>query len=445
VVGNVLEWYDFAVYGFLAPVIATQFFPSQDRTTSLLGAFGVFAGAYFMRPLGGVMFGHIGDRLGRKRALQLSVLLMALPTAAIGLLPTYASIGSAAAVLLVALRLLQGLSVGGELIGSISFITEISPPDRRGYYGSLALCSSTAGVLLGSMVALAIQELLGQQTLMTWGWRLPFLAGIGIGLFGLWMREGMVETPTFERMKREAQLERSPVREVLRSMPERIAIVAGLVVLTGGGFYMLFVWWPTLLTQLMDPPVRHSLLINSLAMTALMLAIPQAGKLSDAVGRRPVVIAGALGIAVAAHPLFHLVDHASFGQALLAQLLFAVLISAVTGPMPAMMVELFPARLRYSGVAVGYNISLAIFGGTAPLVSTWIVDYTGSVVAPSFYLVFLAVITFAAALSAPDCSQSIHQEELEQQQKARRPLVFPLPPPASDPSRSDDAPNRPST
>jgi MHS family proline/betaine transporter-like MFS transporter len=434
VVGNVLEWYDFAVYGYFAPVIASQFFPSRSRFASLLGAFGAFAGAYFMRPLGGALFGNLGDRLGRKTALQLSVMMMALPTMLIGLLPTHASAGALAAVLLVGLRLLQGLSVGGELVGSISFITEIAPRHRRGYFGSFSLCSSTAGVMLGSLVALALQESLAPAQLQAWGWRLPFLSGLVIGVVGLWMRQGMDETPHFQRLKREGGLKRSPVREVLQRMPGRVAVVAGLVVLTGGGFYMLFVWWPTFLRQLVEPPIPHALVVNSLAMLALMLGIPAAGWLSDELGRRSLVILAAGGLALAAYPLFSLVDHGSFLWALLAQLAFALLMSGVTGPMPALMVELFPASTRYSGVAVGYNISLALFGGTAPLVCTWIVGATDSVVAPAYYLVFLALVTLVSALALAALPPL--DEPLDTPRRARPGppvrMVYPMPPPEDD-------------
>ncbi len=438
VVGNILEWYDFAVYGFFAPVIASQFFPSSTRLVSLLGAFGVFAGAYLMRPFGGLLFGHIGDRLGRKSALQLSVLLMALPTTLIGFLPTYASIGGWAAFLLVVLRLLQGLSVGGELVGSISFITEIAPPSQRGLYGSWALCSSTAGVMLGSLVALGIQEGLGPARAEAWGWRLPFLAGLLVGGFGLWMREGMSESPEFEEMKRSAPVEENPVGQVLRQMPDRIAVVAFLVALTGGGFYMLFVWWPTLLTQMIHPPIPHALLVNTLAMLTLMIAIPGAGWLSDQVGRKPVIMTGAVGVAVAAYPLFSLVDHGTFASALGAQMVFAVLMSGATGPIPATMVELFPTRTRFSGVAAGYNISLALLGGTAPLISTWLVGYSGSVITPAYYLIFLAVLTLGASWSLPP-PYELNVEGRPPAHK-RRPLVFPLPPSSTGAaSRAEDS------
>jgi MHS family proline/betaine transporter-like MFS transporter len=425
VVGNVLEWYDFAVFGFFAPLIAEQFFPAADRTASLLAAFGVFAGAYFMRPLGGVLFGQLGDRLGRKTALQLSVMMMALPTMCIGLLPTHARIGLAAPLLLVGLRLVQGLSVGGELVGSIAYLTESAAPGRRGATGSLALCSSTAGVLLGSMVAAALEAGLSPAALQSWGWRLPFLAGVAIGGVGLWMRWTLPETPAFERLRQRAGRSAHPVREVLRDHSPQVLHVTALVMLVGGGFYLLFVWWPTMLSRLLQPPVPHALLVNSVAMVVLMGAIPLGGVLSDWLGRRALMLFCAALLAVVAYPLFHLVDHGRLGSALLAQIVFAVLLGGATGPAPAAMVERFPTRLRYTGVALGYNLSLSLFGGTAPLVATWLVERSGEITAPAFYLVALALATAMAAYQLPAAGSRL--AEVTPRAPARV-LLFPPPP-----------------
>ncbi len=398
IVGNVLEWYDFAVFGYLAPIIGKNFFPSENRSASLIGAFAVFAGAYLMRPLGAMLFGHFGDRLGRKAALRASVLMMAVPTVAMAILPTHAQAGWLAAVLLLLCRLAQGLSVGGELIGSVSFITEIAPPHRRGLFGSLTLFSSTAGVMLGSAVAALITALVGASAMESWGWRLPFAAGIFIAWFGVWMRRGISETPHFEELRESGRLSRNPVAEVTRSMPGRVSLVANLVVLTGGGFYLLFVWWPTYLTDVIRPPVPHALVLNTLSMAVLTAAIPLAGWLSDFVGRRPVLLVSAAGVGLSALPLFALAAHGTMASALLAQTCFAVLMAGISGPIPATMVELFPTRLRYSGVALGYNISLAIFGGTAPLIATLLVSRTGHLLAPACYLAFLAAVSLIACL-----------------------------------------------
>jgi len=398
VIGNVLEWYDFAVFGYFAPTIGAHFFPAENQLASLINAFGVFAAGYLMRPLGGLIFGYIGDRMGRKHALQWSVLLMAIPTTMLGLLPTYAQIGVAASVLLVVLRLLQGLSVGGELIGSMSFITEIAPANRRGLFGSWTLFSAVCGVMLGSAVATAAHWLLDSAALASWGWRLPFMAGLLVGGIGLWMRKGMAETTQFQRLKNSGQVDKNPIIEAIRSTPTQIVRVGAMVVLMGGGFYMLFVWWPTYLTKIVKPPVPHALMVNTIAMAAMMTLIPLAGWLSDLVGRKTVIVASLVGLILAGWPLFVLTDHGTFLSALCAQVVFALLLAGIQGPMPAAMVEMFPTRTRFSGIGVGYNVSLAIFGGTAPLVSTWLIARTGSIVAPAYYLIVLASISLVAVL-----------------------------------------------
>jgi len=404
VVGNILEWYDFAVFGYFAPLIGLKFFPSESHLASLIKAFGVFAAGYLMRPLGGVIFGHIGDRLGRKKALQVSVLMMALPTTLLGLLPTHAQIGISAAGLLMLLRLIQGVSVGGELIGSISFVTESAPPHKRGFVGSWTLFSAVGGVMLGSAVATLINFTFDPAALNAWGWRLPFLPGILVGIFGLWLRRGLVETPAFERAKQSGQLQKIPLVEALRTQWDRILQVSCLVCLLAVGFYMLFLWWPTYLAHMVRPPVGHALLVNTLATLFLMALIPLAGWLSDRVGRKKVLAASSLAMALLAYPLFVVTDFGTVAGAVSAQFVFAVIMSMPEGAMPAAMVEMFPAHTRLSGVGMGYNISLAVFGGTTPLVCTWLVHKTGVIAAPAYYLIAVSAVSLAAALLLPQAA-----------------------------------------
>jgi MHS family proline/betaine transporter-like MFS transporter len=398
IIGNVLEWYDFAVFGYYAPIIGTLFFPSESEYAALIKVFGVFAAGYMMRPIGGAIFGHMGDRVGRKKALQVSVLMMAIPTACLGLVPTYDRIGIAAPVILIVLRLIQGLSVGGEFIGSISFATEIAPPNRRGFYGSLTTLSAVGGIMIGSAVATIMQALLSQESMLTWGWRIPFLAGIAIGGFGLWMRKGMMEPPAFKKLKATENVHKSPVTQVIRNMPGRIAHAAALVVLFGGGFYMLFVWWPTYLTHMVKPAVPHAMIINTIATLFVMALIPISGYLSDKVGRKKMLVASCLAIAIVAYPLFVWSDHGVFQSALVAQLIFALIFCNIQGSMPATLAEMFPTSMRFSGIALGYNLTLALVGGTAPMVCTWLVEITGDIASPAYYLIIMALISFFAAL-----------------------------------------------
>lgn len=402
IVGNILEWYDFAVFGYFAPIIGAQFFPSSNRVASLLGAFGVFAGAYFMRPLGAAFFGSLGDRLGRKHALQLSVFLMAIPTTAMAILPTYQQVGWFAPLLLTLCRLVQGVSVGGELIGSVAYVTEIAPRRSRGLYGSFVVCSSTAGVMLGSAVAALLSYSLGEAAMASWGWRLPFAAGLVLGLVGYWMRDGLEDSPEYTQTKEEGGLSSRPVREVVGTMWGQICRVANLVMLSGSGFYLLFVWWPTYIGELVEPRISSPLLLNTMSMLVLVVCTPIAGWLSDVFGRRRVLATSVALLAVVVVPLFRWTSTGGASAALTSQLVFAVLMAGVSGPIPATMMELFPTRTRYSGVALGYNISLALFGGTAPLMATLLISRTGSMVAPAYYLIYFAAVSFVACCSLHD-------------------------------------------
>lgn len=402
IIGNVLEWYDFAVFGYFAPIIGSEFFPSEDPISSTLNAFGVFAAGYCMRPVGGMLFGHFGDRLGRKRALEISVLLMAIPTFLLGFLPTHAQIGSWAAVLMIILRLVQGLSVGGEYTGSIAFITETAPSHRRGLWGSLTSCGAVAGIMLGSAVATVFHFVLDSEALASWGWRVPFFFGIALGLVGLWLRKGLKETSQFEKMRQSGGIQRSPLLDALTSYRKESIRLLVLLLLLSGGFYALFVWWPIYLTKIVDPPIPHALLVNTIAMIVLMLASPLSGLLSDVVGRRAIVVIATMGVIVIAYPLTVWTDHGSFSAALVSQVIFALFMAGALGPLPAAMAEMFPTRNRYSAIAAVYNTTVGWVGGTAPLVCTWATARTGDVAAPAYYLIVLGLASMCAACGIKD-------------------------------------------
>lgn len=398
VVGNILEWYDYAVFGFFAPIIGAQFFPSEDQLASTLNAFGVFAAGYVMRPLGGIFFGNVGDRLGRKRALELSVFMMAIPTTLVGLLPTHAQIGVYAAVLLLVLRILQGFSVGGEYIGSMAFLAEIAPPNRRGLWGSLTSSSSNAGLMLGSAVAAFAHFALDPADLQSWGWRVPFLMGIVAGALGLWLRRGITETEQFENLKRSGAVRKNPVWSVLRSRRRDLARLAALLMIFSGGFYTIFVWWPTYLSTIVKPPIPHALLVNTICIILVMCLAPLTGLLSDVTSRRVVMSTAILGVGVAAYPLIVWTDHGVFAAALTSQLVLTAILSGICGPLPATLAESFQTQHRYSGVAIAYNCVVGFVGGTAPLICTWLIARTGSISAPAYYLIFLAVVSFCASV-----------------------------------------------
>src|SRR5262245_42778760 len=403
-IGNALEWYDFGLFGYFAPVISSQFFPSADPRAALLNTFGVFAAGFLMRPIGAVLFGHLGDRKGRKWALGLSVLLMAVPTALVGLLPTYHQIGMAAALLLLGVRLLQGLSVGGEYVGSMSYLAESAQPGRRGFASSWCNVSGGVGGLTGSALAAVLTRVLTPEQVTDWGWRLPFLLSIPAGVASWWLRQSIAESPCFTKVCHAGQVARVPLRESLRSDRTAFLTISGLSLLASIGWYLPWVWLVTWLDDINQPriPQWEALTSSTLAGAVLIVLTPLCGALSDRLGRKPVILAGSVGYLVLSYPMFLWMSGGTFTAALSAQLAAAVLTALYGGAALAAFVELFPTRTRYSGLALSYNLAAAVCGGTTPLVATWLVNVTGSTVAPALYLMAAAAGTTLAALAMPE-------------------------------------------
>jgi MHS family proline/betaine transporter-like MFS transporter len=400
-IGNVLEWYDFALFGFMAPILSPLFFPAEDRLASLLATYGVFAVGFLMRPIGGIFFGHIGDRFGRKRALEWSVLLMAVSTTLLGLLPTHAQVGLIAPLLLTLMRMAQGFSVGGEFIGSISFLGEHAPAERRGFFSSCSATSASLGSLLGSGVAALTQYVVPSEDMATWGWRAPFVCSVALGVLGMWIRSGVAESPQFQQAAGKGEVLRAPLTVALRENRAAVAITAGLALMFSVGCYLPWVWLPTWMATMRPNPIplAEALTINTIAMAVLLLAQPAFGALSDRVGRRPVMIAGCVALAVCVYPLFVVLSSEGEWDDLAALIAIAIFASMVTGVAPAAFVELFPTHTRYSGIAIGYNGTQAALGGTTPFIATWLVDMTGDARAPAFFLLAATALCGVAAYS----------------------------------------------
>ncbi|PLX03390.1 MAG: MFS transporter [Marinilabiliales bacterium] len=401
--GNILEWYDFTVYGFFATVIGAQFFPDEDKVVQLIAAFGVFAAGYLMRPLGGVIFGHIGDKQGRKKALLISVLMMAIPTTLIAFLPTYEQIGWYSALLLVILRLLQGLSVGGEFTGSISFLVERAPKNKRGFFGSWSTFGVFGGMLLGSALASIVTALLSKTQLHDFGWRIPFLFGAVIGVVGLYLRKGMGDDEHFEKMKKLAPAEKTPLAEFWANHKMKALKIMLLSWGFGVSVYLIFIFLPSYLHTFHNVKLSDALSAHTISIVVLMLLIPLFGILTDKFGRKKVLFISLVGFVVFTYPLFGLMFENTYLAILASMLAFSVFEAMFQAVMPALMTETFPASVRYTGLSVSYNFSLALFGGTTPLVCTWLVKVSGgNVWMPAYYLIATCVIAIITALFIPE-------------------------------------------
>ena len=397
-IGSTMEWYDFGLYAFFAPVLARLFFPTTDKLAGVLATFAAFAAGFLMRPVGALLFGHYGDRIGRKRALAASVILMAIPTFFTGLLPTHAAIGALAPTLLVLMRLLQGLSAGGESAGASSFLVEHAPPGHRGFIASFSGGTAVVGFLIGSAMGTLLTSVLSQPDLDAWGWRIAFLLGICVGAIGLFVRLKTPETPQFEAVRRAGAIAKSPILETVRGSAGLLLRGTGIMALFGAAFYLLLSYTPTYLSTIAGLPFSEALQINTIALLVLAVLVPPFGALSDVVGRKPLLIGSAAGFILLAYPLFAIEARGIAAAALGAQILLAVLLGAYIAPAMATVAEIFPTRVRYTGDSVALNVAFAVFGGTAPLAATFLIKQTGDRVSPAFMLIATGALSLIATL-----------------------------------------------
>jgi MHS family proline/betaine transporter-like MFS transporter len=391
-IGNVLEWYDFAIYGYFAAQIGRHFFPHEDAVAQLLSTFGIFAVGYLMRPLGGAVVGHIGDMFGRRAALTFSVGAMAIPTFLIGLLPGYERIGLLAPIGLTLLRIVQGLSVGGEYTSSMVFLVEHAPDGRRGLLGALGASGATAGILLGSAVGAAFAASMSTAALDTWGWRVPFLLGLLVGIAGYVLRRYVLEAGVVEKRTR------APIVETIQDHWRIVTGFVGLCVYNAVTFYIAFVYLVSWLQTADGIPPSRSLEINSFSMALLLPLVIAAGWLSDRIGRKPVLVLASLVGMVVTLPLFWLLNHPSDAVAQIGQLGFVLLMGFYGGTLPVVLVEAAPRSVRCTAVALGYNLCFGLFGGLSPLAATWLVGRSGDEIAPAFLIMVSAAVSLVTLL-----------------------------------------------
>ncbi|MGP4056797.1 MFS transporter [Mycobacterium sp. 4D054] len=398
-IGNAVEWFDFAIYGFLATFIAAHFFPAGNDTAALLNTFAIFAAAFFMRPLGGFFFGPLGDRIGRQKVLAVVILLMSAATLCIGVLPTYDTIGVAAPLLLLFFRCLQGFSAGGEYGGGAVYLAEFAGDARRGLTVTFMAWSGVLGFLMGSVTVTALQALLSAEAMESYGWRIPFLIAGPLGLVGLYIRLRLGDTPQFAELNKADNTAESPLREAVTTSWRQILQVIGLFIVFNIGYYIVFTFLPTYFIKTLGFSKTASFVSITLAcVVALVLILPLAA-LSDRVGRRPLLIGGAVAFLVLGYPLFLLLTSGSLVAAISAHCLLAAIESVYISCAVSAGVELFATRIRFSGFSVGYNVCVAVFGGTTPYVVTWLTAATGNPIAPAFYLMIAAALSLLTVLT----------------------------------------------
>jgi len=401
-IGTTIEWYDFFLYGTAAALVFNRlFFPTFDPLMGTLAAFGTYAVGFFARPVGGIVIGHYGDKIGRKSMLVLTLVVMGVATFLIGLLPTYAQIGPWAAVGLVLLRVAQGFGVGGEWGGAVLMAVEHAPPGTRGYYGSWPQIGVPAGLVISTAV-FAVFSRLPEEQFLSWGWRVPFLLSALLVIVGLMIRVRILETPAFTKVKEASREAHQPIIEVLRTYPKQVLLAMGARFGENGAFYIYSVFVLTYATQHVKMPQQVVLTAMLIGAGLELMAIPFFGAMSDRFGRRPVYLFGAIATALWAYPLFRLLDTASPPLVWLALIVaFVFSHAAMYGPQAAFFSELFGTRVRYSGASLGAQLAAVLAGGTSPFIATLLLARYGTN-ALSLYLIFMAAVTIVAVLLASE-------------------------------------------
>ncbi|APZ04160.1 metabolite-proton symporter [Kosakonia cowanii JCM 10956 = DSM 18146] len=398
-IGNFIEWYEFAVYGFLATVIAKNFFQLAGDTglTSLILTYASFAIAFFFRPLGAVLFGRIGDRLGRKPMLIIVLVLMTLATAAIGMVPVYASIGIAAPMIITGLRILQGLFAGGEYGGAVSLMTEFAPRGKRGLYGAWQSFTVALGLLSGAGVVALLSTILTPEALHEWGWRIPFFLALPMGVVALWLRVSMEETPSFVQQQEKPVVQQANRTATLKA----IFMGIGRVMVWSAAGYTYLVIMPTYLQSALHTGFNQALLIAVISNVGFALTIIPAGIASDRYGRRTVMVTATILLLILALPLLKILQAESSTLAVKAVVVLIAggLVGVLAGPGPAMLSEMFPTRVRYTGLGVAYSLSNALFSGCAGLIITGLIKQTGNLDIPAYYVMATAVVSIAALMT----------------------------------------------
>ncbi|MFK4825722.1 glycine betaine/L-proline transporter ProP [Paenochrobactrum sp. BZR 588] len=431
--GNAMEWFDFGVYGFVAYALGKVFFPDADPGIQTIAALATFSVPFLVRPLGGVFFGIMGDRFGRQKVLSITIIIMAASTFCIGLIPSHDTIGIWAPILLLICKLIQGFSVGGEYTGAAIFVSEYAPDRRRGFLGSWLDFGSIAGFVLGAGVVVFLSSILGEDTFLDWGWRIPFMLAAPLGLIGLYLRHAAEETPAFTehlaRMEKEDRdaVENRPmvsISEILREYWGALCVCVGLVLVTNITYYMLLTYMPTYLSQSLGYSEDHGVLIIIVVMIGMLFVQPVVGFLSDRFGRKPFILIGSIGLLVLAIPAFKLIASREIVLIFTGLLLLAVTLNCLTGVMASTLPAMFPARIRYSALATAFNISI-IVAGLTPTVAAWLVETTQNLYMPAYYLMVAALIGLITAFFMTEtANKPLHGDTPNASNKAEAKIII---------------------
>lgn len=396
--GGALEFYDFVIYVIFAPIISQTFFPETDKFAALMSVYAVFAIGYLIRPLGGIVFSHFGDKYGRKKTFIFSVILMAVPTLLIGFLPTYQQIGIFSSILLIFLRLLQGLSIGGEIPGALTFTCEHVEPRSRALACGVIFSFLNFGIFLGSVMSLILTNLLSNEQLLSFGWRIPFVFGGCLGIFSFYIRKQLSESPLFIAFKNTAEQTRVPFIEAISGYWRKILQGIGLTCLGAVMINLIFLYMPTYLSTILAYSKEQATLFNTINLAFYSLLLIFLCWCGDRFGRKLILLIGASGFILLSYFLFTTLSMQTTQSLIIALSIFGFLSSFIM-VYPSLLVELFPVSIRYTGIAISYNLAFAFFGGLTPFIATYLIKTYNNNIAPSFYLIFSALFCFIAVLT----------------------------------------------
>ncbi|WHY91384.1 MFS transporter [Neobacillus cucumis] len=412
-IGNLVEWYEYGIYSYTAALIGAQFFPEKSSSVALLYGFAIFAISFFFRPLGGMIFGSIGDRLGRKKVMVVTIMVMSSSTAIIGLIPSYGSIGIFAPLLLILMRMTQGLAAGGEYTGASVFMNESAPNKKRGLFTSLLESGSLLGYIIGSIFVALLTSGLGHEDMAAWGWRIPFICSLPLALVGMYVRTKVDDTPTFIQMQKENTLSKNPLKEMFSTARKPLAIAFLNVAFANGAYYTLLTYLPSYFETQVGLSTMQSLVVTTSGMLFMMILFPIFGILADRFGRKKFLLLSSLLAIFTAVPIIAFVSGGSSAGPLVGFFALGIIVAMFIGVFPSTIPLLFPDRVRNSAYGISYNVSTAIFGGGAPFIITSLQTATGNNLMPAFYLIGTGIMAVVSIMLIPKTVKNATNEAIE--------------------------------